>query len=187
MDCFIDVFEHLYSLFDVFVLELVVTVVLPDPISTQCIYLLLEGCLLSLLFFLFLCYFTHLCLHFWVCHSEGIFSAAWVWIQDGTVLVVWLLHTHLSCTQHLQVLCLFLSYFCLLVTMIPHSLNCLEGNESGKCYFHGIGISLDKILVRQFISLVEIFKNLSWEVDLVSQEIVPKESLDDHFPVDEVK
>lgn len=64
-------------------------------------------------------------------------------------------------------------------------LNGLEGHESRNCYLHSIGISLDHVLFSQLICFSDGWKNISQEVDLISQKFRSKKSLDNKLPVDE--
>lgn len=62
MNCLVDIFEHFHSLLHNLVLEIIVTVVLPDPVPTQ----FLDFFLPNVLLFLYLLNLRHLGLHLWI-------------------------------------------------------------------------------------------------------------------------
>ena len=68
MDSSVDVFQHLDSFLNKLILELIITVVFPNPIATQFLILKLKGCLFSFFF----CHFAHFGLELWILlgHSE---------------------------------------------------------------------------------------------------------------------
>lgn len=92
MNCFIDVLQHLDSLLDHFIPEVIIAVVLPDPISAQFLYLQLELAFLSLFFRPL----RELGLHLRVLsQAERLLGAASVQVKSGAVMMFRLFHTHM--------------------------------------------------------------------------------------------
>lgn len=118
-------------------------------------------------------------------HSEGVFRSTGIGVKDA-VLLFGFFQTKLSGSQQLQVFCLFFPDFDLLVLVKPHPLDCFEGNEPRDCDFYGVVISFGEILFCHFVCLGNAFQDICHEIYLISEEIVPKETLNDEVPIDQV-
>ena len=181
--CLIHIFQHLDGLLNDLVFKVIVAVVFPHPVSAQLLNLQLPS---GLLHFLHLFHLRHLGLKLRILsHSEGVFRSTGISVKDA-VLLFGFFQTKLSGSQQLQVFCLFFPDLDLLVFVKPHPLDCFEGNEPRNCDFHGVVISFGEIPLCHFVGLGNAFQDICHEIYLISQQIVPKETLDDEIPIDQV-
>ena len=75
----------------------------------------------------------------------------------------------LGSAQHFEMFFFACPDFYLSVSVLSHFADGAEGDESGYCDFHGIGVLLDEILFSETVGLGDVFEHLSSEVDLITQ------------------
>jgi len=130
MDGLVNVFEHFYGFVDDLVLELVVAVVLPDPVPAQLLYFEFVFGLLLFFFLLVEGDLAHFGLEFGVLGgAEVVVGAAGTHVQHSAVDWLRLFIAQVGGSQKFHVLLLLLPDPLLLVLMEPHPLYGLESDE----------------------------------------------------------
>lgn len=119
-----------------FVLELIVAITIPDPVSAQALQLELER---SFLFLQLDCFSE-----FGVSSkTERLFGCT---CSQWRIVNFWLILTQLRDTKQFHLFCFFFLYFSLSIPMIAHSLNRLESYQSRHRNLHGIQILFQQII-----------------------------------------
>ncbi len=173
--------QRFNSFLNTYIFKLIITVILPYPISPQWFYFLL---IYWLLLFFFHLYFIRCCI-------EVVFSSTCIRIQTKSRIVVGICVNLLfgyfwfNCETHQFImLSLFLEDVKLFVFVNAHVLNTLKCDQTGNCKLNAVQILLYHVLLRQSICFCNVRKHFRCKFNLISQQFIPKKSLDNHFPID---